>query len=292
MKKIILFLVCFSLTIIIDAQVVIKPPTQKATPKQSKPSTKPQSKSQPKSQPKQAAPSRINTAPISNQMFTVNGVSFTMIGVQGGTFKMGGTSEQVNPMTNETPAHQVSLSSYMIGETEVTQALWKAVMGSNPSHYKGAKNPVEQVSWTDCHTFIEKLNAATGRHFRLPTEAEWEYAARGGKQSKGYQYSGSDLVSDVAWCSKKKSHAVGSMQPNELGIYDMSGNVYEWCEDRYGEYNGSDQTNPKGPSSGPNRVNRGGCWGDLAGNCRSAFRNNYGPDYRNDYLGLRLALSE
>ena len=233
------------------------------------------------------------------QAFTVNGVSFNMIAVEGGTFTMGATFEQQNdPYSNEKPTHQVTLSSYYIGETEVTQALWTAVMGNNPSDFKGDNNPVECVSWNDCQEFISKLNSLMGKNFRLPTEAEWEYAARGGKKSKGYQYSGSNNIGDVAWYigntinSVYNTHHVKTKQPNELGIYDMSGNVCEWCQDWYGSYSSSSQTNPKGPSTGSDRMFRGGCWGNYAGDCRSANRKGYAPGHRDGGLGLRLVLSE
>ena len=169
--------------------------------------------------------------------FEANGVSFTMIPVEGGTFTRGATSEMTEPSDWEKPTHQVTLSSYYIGETEVTQALWKAVMGSNPSWFKGDDLPVEKVSWDDCQTFISKLNALTGKNFRLPTEAEWEFAARGGNQSRHTQFSGSSRIDDVAWYdgnSGDKTHPVKTKQPNELGIYDMTGNVWEWCQDWYG----------------------------------------------------------
>ena len=228
-------------------------------------------------------------------VFTVKGVSFTMIPVEGGTFTMGATSEQQDPYGDEKPTHQVTLSSYYIGETEVTQALWEAVMGKKPSRFKGDNNPVEKVSWNDCQKFISKLNSLTGQKFRLPTEAEWEYAARGGNKSRGYQYSGSNNLDDVAWCSNNsdsKTHPVKTKQPNELGIYDMSGNVWEWCQDWFGSYDSGSQTNPQGPSSGSNRVDRGGGWGTGARDCRSALRDYDTPGDRNFHLGLRLVLSE
>ena len=230
------------------------------------------------------------------QAFTVNGVSFNMIAVEGGTFTMGATFEQQNdPYSNEKPTHQVTLSSYYIGETEVTQALWTAVMGNNQSNFKGDNNPVEKVSWNDCQKFIEKLNSLTGKKFRLPTEAEWEYAARGGNKSKGYQYSGSNNLDDVAWYTKNsnyKTHPVKTKQPNELGMYDMSGNVWEWCQDWYGNYGSDSQTNPKGPSSGSGHVYRGGSWFANAVVCRSANRTGHTPGLRDCDLGLRLVLSE
>ncbi|MBR5634374.1 MAG: formylglycine-generating enzyme family protein [Prevotella sp.] len=218
-----------------------------------------------------------------------------MIAVDGGTFTMGATSEQGNDAyDNEKPAHKVTVSSFAIGQTEVTQELWQAVMGSNPSYFKGAKRPVEDVSWNDCQTFIAKLNQLTGKKFRLPTEAEWEYAARGGKNSKGYKYAGSNTIGEVAWYdgNSGETHEVAKKKPNELGLYDMSGNVWEWCQDWYGSsyYSNSPQTNPTGPSSGSNRVDRGGSWDDSAGNCRVSYRYADYPDDGDDYIGLRLAL--
>ena len=228
--------------------------------------------------------------------FEANGVSFTMIPVEGGTFTMGATSEMEDPWESEEPTHQVTLSSYYIGETEVTQALWKAVMGSNPSNFKGDDLPVEQVSWDDCQTFISKLNALTGKNFRLPTEAEWEFAARGGNQSSHTQYSGSSRIDDVAWYednSDWKTHPVKTKKPNELGIYDMSGNVDEWCQDWYGSYSSYAQTNPTGASSGSDRVVRGGSCLDSPRECRSSSRGYYVPDEAGDCdLGLRLVLSK
>ena len=244
--------------------------------------------------------------PSGNQTFTANGVSFEMIAVEGGTFTMGATEEQGSDVDrDESPTHQVTLSSYMIGKTEVTQELWEAVMGSNPSRFKDSnfqdpnfkdpKLPVEQVSWNDCQTFITKLNALTGKNFRLPTEAEWEFAARGGNKSKGYIYSGSNTIDDVAWYNSNSNWAtcpVATKAPNELGIYDMSGNVWEWCSDWFGNYSSESQTNPTGPKSGSYRVERGGCWYCNTRYCRVSYRGNYPPNYINEYLGLRLCLSE
>ena len=221
--------------------------------------------------------------------YTVNGVSFKMVDVQGGTFQMGKSADG----NDATPVHSVTLSSYSIGETEVTQALWKAVMGSNPSTKQGDNLPVEQVSWYDCQTFITKLNQLTGKTFRLPTEAEWEFAAKGGTKSQGYTYSGSNTVDDVAWCwnnSSEKKHEVAAKSPNELGIYDMSGNVWEWCQDWYDDYSSSSQTNPTGPSSGYTRVYRGGSWDSDATRCRAAFRRYSTPTFTRYDIGLRLAL--
>lgn len=219
-----------------------------------------------------------------------------LVKVEVGSFNMGATSEMENPYEDEKPIHRVTLTNnYYIGKYEVTQALWQAVMGSNPSCFKGDDLPVERVSWNDCQDFISKLNAMTGKRFRLPTEAEWEYAARGGKKSRGYQYSGSNTLGDVAWYgdnSGSKTHAVGTKQPNELGIYDMAANVEEWCQDRYGSYSSSPQTNPTGAASGSNRVIRGGDWFFLAWDCRTSCRGFRAPGDRFNYLGLRLVLSE
>lgn len=222
------------------------------------------------------------------------GVEIAMLPVKGGTFTMGATSEQgSDAISDESPTHQVTLSSFMIGKYEVTQALWTAVMGSNPSSFSGDDLPVEKVSWTDCKTFITKLNSLTGLNFRLPTEAEWEYAARGGNMSQGYKYSGSDNIADVAWYSSNSSsttHAVGTKQPNELGLYDMSGNVYEWCSDWYGSYSSSSQTNPTGVTSGSYHVLRGGGWVDDDNSCRVSRRDYCSPGFTSNSLGLRLVL--
>ena len=233
-----------------------------------------------------------------NRIITLNGVVvFTMIAVEGGTFQMGATSEQgSDAYSNESPVHSVTLSDYYIGETEVTQELWESVMGSNPSGFSGyPQRPVEQVSWNDCQEFITKLNELTGKNFRLPTEAEWEYAARGGNKTKGYKYSGSNSIGNVAWYtdnSSSRTHDVKTKQANELGIYDMSGNVWEWCQDWKGDYSSSSQTNPTGPSSGSYRVLRGGSWNYGARYCRVSSRDSSYPDYRSYDSGFRLVLQE
>lgn len=242
--------------------------------------------------------------------YIANGVAFNMVKVEGGTFTMGATSEQGSDAdSNEKPKHSVTLSSFSIGETEVTQALWEAVMGESVTQIAnrigwntygvGSNYPMYYITWNDCQTFINKLNSLTGKNFRLLTEAEWEYAARGGNKSRGYKYSGSNNIGDVAWCcdnsainGTRQTHPVKQKQANELGIYDMSGNVWEWCQDWYGSYSSSSLTDPKGPSDGSFRVYRGGGWDFNAWSCRSSLRNDYTPDYRCFDLGLRLALSE
>ncbi len=179
----------------------------------------------------------LDTLPRADEVITVKGVSFKMIGVQGGTFTMGATSEQGSDAgSDEEPAHQVTVSTFSIGDTEVTQELWQAVMGNNPSNFKGPRRPVEKVSWEDCQNFIRELNSLTGKRFRLPTEAEWEYAARGGRKANGHKYAGSSSIDNVAWYrdnSGSQTHDIATKLANELGLYDMSGNVREWCQDWY-----------------------------------------------------------
>lgn len=262
------------------------------------------------------------------QTFTVKGVTFKMIRVQGGTFTMGCTSEQGSDCDyDESPAHNVTLSDYYIGQTEVTQALWRAVMGGNPSHYEGDNRPVEKVDWYDAVEFCNKLSSALGLRpyysinksvqdpnnsnsndekkyivtinsgangFRLPTEAEWEYAARGGNKTNRYKYAGSDNIDYVAWYIKTTNDSgtkpVKRKSPNELGLYDMSGNVWEWCWDWYGNYSGNSQTNPTGPYAGSARVSRGGSWNFHASSCRVSDRIHDTPVLRYYNLGFRLAL--
>jgi len=228
--------------------------------------------------------------------YTVGGVNFTMVNVEGGTFTMGATAEQGNDAYDrEKPAHQVTLSSYSIGQTEVTQALWYAVMGSNPSDFTGNQQcPVEMVSWDECQQFITRLNALTGKNFRLPTEAEWEFAARGGNTSQGTKYSGSNDLNEVGWYmdnSNNTTHAVATKSPNELGLYDMSGNVLELCQDWYSDsYSSGAQTNPTGPSSGTQRVIRGGSYKTSPNTCRVSFRYPQTPTQKFSNVGFRLAL--
>ncbi len=237
------------------------------------------------------------TAAGDKRILTVNGVKFMMIYVQGGTFAMGATPEQGSEAeVCEKPTHQVTLSDYYIAETEVTQALWKAVMGYTPTidgeqwtAELGLNDglPAYYISWQDCQAFVKRLNELTGLAFRLPTEAEWEYAARGGNKSKGYKYSGSNYIDDVAVTNNNKG--IGKI-PNELGIFDMSGNVCEWCFDWYGNYDGMAQTNPTGPVSGTTHVARGGAYATTVTLHRVSARLQ-GPDtLRSNYVGMRLVL--
>ena len=221
---------------------------------------------------------------------TVGDVSFKMIRVEGGTFMMGATPEQGSDADeDEKPAHQVTLSTFYIGETVVTQELWQTVMGSNPSYFKGAARPVERVSWEDCQDFVHKLNTLIGMKFRLPTEAEWEYAARGGQFSVGYKFAGSNIAKDVAHYysifGRKETLDVATKQPNELGLYDMSGNVGEWCQDLYEFYN----PRPK-KQNNCFRVYRGGCWNHPLRKCRVSSRELLCQSNYYYYIGLRLAL--
>lgn len=229
-----------------------------------------------------------------------------MVYVQGGTFQMGSNDGE----SEEKPVHTVTVSDFYMGKYEVTQKQWRDIMGTNPSHNKNCDNcPVEIVSWNDIQEFLKKLNAKTGKNYRLPTEAEWEYAARGGNKSNGNKWAGTNTESslyryanfadkntDFSWSTKtqddghKNTAPVGSYQPNELGIYDMSGNVWEWCSDRYDShyYKNSPQYNPKGASSSTYRVLRGGSWDGEPNHCRVAYRLSTTPTYRDSSIGFRL----
>ena len=232
----------------------------------------------------------------STHTFIANNVLFEMVRVEGGTFTMGATAEQASDaFSDELPTHKVTLSPFLIGKYEVSQTLWLAVMGENPSVNTGINLPVDNVTWNECQTFITKLNELTGKNFRLLTEAEWEYAARGGNKSKGYKYSGSNNLGDVAWYidnSNNTSHAMGTKAPNELGIYDMTGNVMEWVSDWKGSYSSGAQTNPTGPDSGTYRVNRGGSYGNVERLSRITNRNSIDPNMSSKTMGLRLCLPE
>ena len=228
--------------------------------------------------------------------FTVNGVSFDMIYVKGGIFMMGAMESDKQAHANEKPAHKVTLTyDYYIGQTEVTQALWQAVMGNNPSTMIGDNLPVNNVLWEDADAFTKRLSLLTGCSFHLPTEAEWEFAARGGNKSQGYLYAGSNNIQEVAWYvsnSGNTTQPVGTKQPNELGIYDMSGNVIEWCSDWLGPYSAEAQVNPIGPATGAYHVYCGGCWYLPANVCRCTHRRQTTVGYGEAAVGLRVALRE
>ena len=236
---------------------------------------------------------------------TIKGMSFDMVYVEGGTFQMGATSEQGRDYySDEIPVHSVTLSDYYIGKFEVTQGLWEKVMGTTIHEQRikagysftngvGSDYPMYYVNWEEAQEFCKKLSQLTGKTYVLPTEAQWEYAARGGVKSRGYKYSGSNTIGNVAWYSDNSSsstHPVATKQPNELGLYDMSGNVWEWCSDWYGSYSSESQSNPTGPSTGSNRVLRGGSWGYYAGGCRVSYRIGNYPSYRNFNYGFRVVL--
>ena len=253
-----------------DTLTVVEQPLQQVAPAQQQPQ-------RPEPKPQQPAQQQSNLPEIE------------MVYVKGGTFTMGATPEQGNDaLDDEKPAHKVTLDSYYIGKYEVTNELWKAVMGGTIVSREGAKDnePVVFVSWDDIQRFLRKLNAMTGKNYRLPTEAEWEFAARGGNASRGYKYAGSNIRNEVMWYWDN-IHEVGTKSPNELGIYDMSGNVEEWCQDWYGDYSSSLQLNPKGPNSGSERVARSG---SNCSNCRVSMRYSRTPDSRYNDLGFRLAL--
>ena len=231
---------------------------------------------------------------------TVNGVTFSMVPVEGGTFLMGTPATQTGSGTNERPQHFVTVSDYKIGQTEVTQELWVAVMGSNPSAFPGdPQRPVDNVSWEMCQEFIDSLNRLTGMNFRFPTEAEWEFAAKGGNQSKGYIFAGSNTPAPVAWYSTNsgsKTQPVAQKEANELGLYDMSGNVCEWCSDWYVSYESYSSAssvpvvNPTGPATGSYKMLRGGSWFEVAKCCRSGYRNMQTVTIRREFIGMRLAM--
>lgn len=237
---------------------------------------------------------------LQTKTFKVGNFLFNMVHVEGGTFMMGATEEQGDEAyPDEKPIHKVTLSDYWIAETQVTQSLWTEVMRHKykskrfPSNFQGEDLPVEMVSWDDCKLFIAELNEQTGEKFRLPTEAEWEFAARGGLKSKGFKYAGGNSLKSLAWFaenSEKRTHSVKLRNPNELGLYDLSGNVFEWCEDRSEKYSEEAQNNPQGAEEGFNRVARGGSWCSDAGSCRVSIRYYFTQWLPNYHVGLRLAL--
>ncbi|MCL2290331.1 MAG: SUMF1/EgtB/PvdO family nonheme iron enzyme [Bacteroidetes bacterium] len=216
-----------------------------------------------------------------------------MVFVEGGTFIMGCTDGECGHVWEEhqeLPAHQVTVSSFQIAKYQITQKQWESIMGNNPSHFKGDNLPVEQISWYDAQEFIQKLNHITGKNYRLPTDAEWEYAARGGNKSQGYKYSGSNNLNEVSWGHSNTTYPVGTKAPNELGIYDMSGNVREWCSDWYEDYTDAPQTNPTGPATGSHRVLRNGGYSNGEHTYRVSYRIPMSPDSRHATYGIRLVL--
>ena len=303
MKRLIFLFVLVFMALSVSAQVSVtrksKPALSTTTKSAAKPSRKPAAKPKSTTKKRTVTPKRgaktSSSSASPNKSQIIDNLISNMVNVDGGTFTMGATPEQSSEAkSDEYPTHQVTLSSFCIGRYEVTQEEWKAVMGSNPSKFKGAKRPVEMVSWDDCQTFISKLNALTGKNFRLPTEAEWEFAARGGNSSRGYIYAGSNDIDSVAVYgdTKGQTFEVGSKQPNELGLYDMTGNVWEWCSDWYDEnyYKSSPQSNPQGAAYGSNRVLRSGWWFFSSRSCRVSHRSYSAPDTRSRNLGFRLAL--
>ena len=236
--------------------------------------------------------------PYGSKSFYLNGVGFSLIPIEGGTFTMGATEEHTaDADEDEYPAHEVTVSSFYMSQIEVTRQLWLEVMGTTPGHFScGFCRPVTHVSWNDCQEFIAKLNELTHSSFRLPTEAEWEYAARGGKLTHSYLYAGSDNIEEVAWYGGNPagniSHNVAMKKDNELQLFDMTGNVREWCQDYYGPYSSEPQTDPTGPESGYYRVVRGGSYTDRVAWCRVARRFHNSPNTTSYYIGFRLVLSE
>ena len=242
----------------------------------------------------------LNPSEFVMEKFTIGDEKFAMIKVDGGTFLMGATPEQEPEATDdERPVHEVTLSSFYIGQTEVTVGLWKAVMGYCPipsylpEHDHDPRMPARFISWDDCQEFIAKLNEMTGRTFRMPTEAEWEFAARGGNYSHGYKYAGSDNLDDIAIYEPQSTLFVRTSSPNELGLYEMSGSMWEWCQDWFGPYGSEPLVNPVGPESGTYRVIRGGCylWTDPTF-CRVSYRTGIDPATDNSNIDLRLVMDD
>lgn len=226
---------------------------------------------------------------------TMKGITFSLIKVVGGSFQMGGTPEQDKATTDEFPIHKVTLSDYYIGETKVTNELWAAIMGTSPSIiFSQPDQPVNNVTWYECQKFVNRMSSLTGLHISLPTEAQWEYAARGGNRSKGYIYSGSNNLKDVGWFKKngRVVKPVKQLKPNELGLYDMSGNVWEWCSDWYGLYKNNEETDPKGMVTGTLKVNRGASAGEVYALARVSCRSSNSPNFKSQAVGLRIVILE
>ena len=303
MKSIIIMLMSCLVAVTVSSQGIIRrPAATKPKPTVRKPHSRGSSAVRPKpAHPKKADPINSLAEPLRSHL---KKLMADMVLVEGGTYMMGNPDRDRNHEYAEDVPHEVTLSSFYICKYEVTEALWTAVMGSNPSYHKlGDNYPVEQVNWYDCQDFVEKLSELTGRHFRLPTEAEWEYAARGGKRSRGYRYSGSYNLDEIGWHvdnTHRNKKEVGTKKPNELGLYDMTGNVNEWCQDKFGNdyYRHSPTTNPQGPdrsSEKDNRCQRGGsvCDDDKYGYLKVYHRPRGGLPPESKYFmdGLRLAMS-
>ena len=287
----------------VSAQGIIRrPAATKPKPTVRKPQSRGSSAVRPKpAHPKKADPINSLAEPLRSHL---KKLMDDMVLVEGGTYMMGNPDRDRNDEYAKDVPHEVTLSSFYICKYEVTEALWTAVMGSNPSYHKlGDNYPVEQVNWYDCQDFVEKLSELTGRHFRLPTEAEWEYAARGGKRSRGYRYSGSYALDEIGWHVGNAHHykrEVGIKKPNELGLYDMTGNVSEWCQDKLDieYYHHSPSINPQGPDRSTykdNRCFRGGsvCDDDKYDRLKvyTRFSSGMPPEEKSFYIGLRLAMS-
>lgn len=233
---------------------------------------------------------------ILRKSYTIEQTSFDMIYVEGGEFEMGALVGREELRTEEQPGFMVTLPDFYMAETEVTQGLWYEVMGTNPSFFQGNDSlPVDNISWADGQKFVKKLREKTGASFRLPTEAEWEYAARGGRYTHYYEYSGSDIVDSVAWYDKNSegmTHPVKQLAPNELGLYDMSGNVWEWINDKYSNYTTSPKVNPQGGTSGNTRLDRGGSWFNQKSKVSVLHRGRYSPNFKNKLTGLRIVMDK
>ena len=302
MKSIIIMLMSCLVAVTVSAQGIIRrPAATKPKPTVRKPQSRGSSAVRPKpAHPKKADPINSLAEPLRTHL---KKLMADMVLVEGGTYMMGNPDRDRNHEYAEDVPHEVTLSSFYICKYEVTEALWTAVMGSNPSGYPSGDNyPVEQVNWYDCQDFVEKLSELTGRHFRLPTEAEWEYAARGGKRSRGYRYSGSYNLDEIGWHVGNAHHykrEVGTKKPNELGLYDMTGNVSEWCQDKLDieYYHHSPSINPQGPDRSTykdNRCFRGGSFcDDEKYDELKVYTRNTGmpPEEKYGHLGLRLAMS-
>ena len=301
MKSIIIMLMSCLVAVTVSAQGIIRrPAATKPKPTVRKPQSRGRSAVRPKpAHPKKVDPINSLAEPLRSHL---KKLMADMVLVEGGTYMMGNPDRDRNHEYAEDVPHEVTLSSFYICKYEVTEALWTAVMGSNPSGYPSGDNyPVEQVNWYDCQDFVEKLSELTGRHFRLPTEAEWEYAARGGKRSRGYRYSGSYNLDEIGWHAGNADHKreVGTKKPNELGLYDMTGNVSEWCQDKLDieYYHHSPSINPQGPDRSTykdNRCFRGGSFcDDEKYDELKVYTRNTGmpPEEKYGHLGLRLAMS-